>query len=162
MPAIALTILLSLIQATQTGIVVGIVKIPGTSSPAQAARTALLPGKYTEIWNKQVQTRLDNYWELFKPEFAANKNHFLDFDRMAQLEAFRFITSTLRRELGDEASRYLKESSASGQFEFTVVPFGTYQLLVQAVINGQEVIWSKTVEVQTTIPTFVDLGKPVS
>jgi len=68
----------------------------------------------------------------------------------------------MRRDLGDAASKLLKESSPTGQFEFTGIPFGTYQLLVQATVNGRDVIWSKPVEVQTEIPIFVDPGKPVS
>jgi len=160
--AIGLSILFCLLQATHAGTVVGVVKLPDTSRPAQAARVALLPPKYTEVWNKQMQTRLDNYWELYKPEFAANKEHFTDFVRAAQLESLRFVTSSMRRDLGEGASKLLKESSATGQFEFSGIPFGTYQLLVQASVNGRDVIWSKPVDVQTEIPIFVDLGKPVS
>jgi hypothetical protein len=160
--AIGLSLLLGLIQVTHTGTIAGIVKLPDKPTPLQGARIVLLTPKYTEAWNKQVQTRLDNYWEMFKPEFAANKEHFLDFDRVAQIEAFRYITSMMRRELGEDASKLIKESSASGQFEFNGVPFGTYQLLVQATANGQEIIWSKIVEVHTDAPIFVDLGKPLS
>jgi hypothetical protein len=42
------------------------------------------------------------------------------------------------------------------------IPFGTYQLLVLATPNGRDVVWSRTVDVQTEIPIFVDPGKPVS
>jgi hypothetical protein len=149
-----------MIQATHTGTVVGIVKPPDVVKPVKNARIVLLPPKYTEVWNKQVQTRLDNYWEIYKPEFATNKQRFTDFDRIAQLEAFRYVTSVLRRELGEASSKYIKESTS--QFEFSGIPFGTYQLLVQATVNGEDVIWSKSVVVQSEIPIFVDLGKPVS
>lgn len=138
------------------------VNIPGTGKPAASARVALLPPKYTETWNNQAQTRLDNYWELFKPEFAANKNRFAEFNRMAQIEAFRSVMSTMRRDLGEAASKLIKDSSAAGQFEFAGVPFGTYQVIVYTTANGQDFLWSKTVEVNTDIPIFVDLGKPVS
>jgi hypothetical protein len=159
--AMALSIVLFL-QASPTGTVTGIVKLPESGIPLQAARVVLLPPKYIEVWNKQVQQRLDNYWELFKPEFAVNKEHFTDFDRIAYLEAFQYVTSTMRRELGDGASSFIKQSPATGQFEFSGVPFGTYQILVQAVSNGKDVVWSRSVEVQSDIPVFVDLGKPVS
>jgi hypothetical protein len=155
-----LSILFSLVQATHTGTVVGVVKLPNGTKPVQSARVALLPPKYTEVWNKQVQTRLDNYWEIYKPDFARDKQKFTDFDRIAQLEAFRYVTAFMRRDLGDASSKFLKESA--GQFEFSGVPFGSYQLLVQATVNGEEVIWSKPVVVQSEIPIFVDLGKPVS
>jgi hypothetical protein len=165
--AIALSIVLFLQaspagQASPTGTVTGIVKLPESAKPLQAARVVLLPPKYIEVWNKQVQQRLDNYWELFKPEFAVNKEHFTDFNRIAYLEAFQYVASTMRRELGDGASSLVKESPSNGQFEFRGVPFGTYQILVQAVSNGKDVVWSRPVDVQSEIPMFVDLGKPVS
>jgi hypothetical protein len=160
--AIAISILLQVVQATHAGTIVGIVKLPNSDKPLPAARVVLLPPKYVEVWNRQMQTRLDNYWEIFKPEFAANKQAFLEFDRIVQVEAFQYVTTTMRRELGEGASKLIKESSPSGQFEFSNVPFGSYQLLVQSTVKGQDVIWSKTVDVQSDIPIFVDLGKPVS
>jgi hypothetical protein len=158
----AISVFLALFQAEHTGTVVGLVKLPNGPNAVQAARIALLPPKYTELWNRQAQTRLDNYWELFKPEFAVNKERFLEFQRMAQVEALRYVTSNMRRELGDGASKFLRDDSPSGQFEFKNIPFGTYQLLVQGIVNGQEVIWSRTVVVQTEVPIFIDPSKPVS
>ena len=164
MLGIALSVLLGLFQtqASPTGTVVGIVRIPDAAKTPQAARVALLPLMFIEAWNKQVQQRLDNYWELFKPEFAVNKERFTYFNRMAHVEAFQYITSSMRRELGESASKLIKDASQNGQFEFRGVPFGTYQVLVQATFSGQDAVWSKAVEVQTAIPIFVDLGKPVS
>jgi hypothetical protein len=162
MLTIALSIFFSLFQAPPAGTVVGVVKLPEGTKPAQAARVLLLPPKYTEVWNKQLQQRLDNYWEMFKPEFAAHKEHFMDFYRIAYLESFRYVMSAMRRELGDGASKLVKETSSTGQFEFRGIPFGTYQVLVQATANGQDIVWSRLIEVQTEIPVFVDLGKPVS
>jgi len=138
------------------------VKFPDSPRPVESAHVVLLPAKYTELWNKQMQMRLDNYWELFKPEFAVNREHFVDFERAAQVESFRYVTSTMRRELGDAASKLMKDSSATGQFELNGIPFGTYQLLVMATLKGQDTVWSKTIVIQTDVPIFVDLGKPVS
>ena len=83
----------------------------------------LLPPKYADMWNKQVQQRLDNYWEIFKPELLVNKDHVTEILRMAHLESFRFVTSAMRRELGDGASKFIKDTPASGQFEFRGIPF---------------------------------------
>jgi hypothetical protein len=162
--AAVLTILLGLFQAQapQTGTVVGVVKLPDSPKTVQAAKVMLLPPKYTEIWNKQAQTRIDNYWEVFKPDFATNKERFIEFDRAAQIESFRYVMSNMRRDLGEAATRLIKDGSSTGQFQFIEIPLGTYQLLVLASMNGKDVIWSKTVEVKSDIPIFVDLGKPVS
>jgi hypothetical protein len=72
------------------------------------------------------------------------------------------VTSSMRRELGLAANQLIKQTSAAGQFEFRAFPFGTYQILVQASANGQDVVWSRPVEVLSDIPIFVDLGKPLS
>ena len=162
MPTLVLLIFLGLAQVSDTGTVVGIVKLPNGGKSTQAARVVLLPPKYTEVWNKQVQQRLDNYWELFKPEVFANKNNFADIDRMAHLEAMNSVTSTMRRELGSGAALFIKQTSPAGQFEFQGIPFGTYQILVEASSEGRDVVWSRSVEVLSNIPVFVDLGKPVS
>jgi hypothetical protein len=158
----AITLFLTLLQAIPTGAVMGVVLVPDASRPASAARAVLLPPKYADLWDRQVQTRLDNYWEVYKPEFLANKEHFLDFNRMAQVEGLRYAVSMMRRDLGSDAERFIKDSLSAGQFEFNGVPVGTYQLLVVASINGKDVMWSKSVSVKPDLPTFVDLGKPVS
>jgi len=160
--AVAALVFGGLLQAVPSGTIIGEVKAPEKGSLSQPVRIVLLPPKYTELWNRQVQTRIDNYWEIFKPEFIANKERFVEFNRMAQVEAFRYVTSNMRRDLGDAASKLMKDAPANGQFDFSGIPFGTYQLLVLATFNGRDLIWLKTVEVQTEIPIFVDLGKPVS
>lgn len=159
---LAISILLSLLQAAPTGIVLGSIQVSEDAKSGQAVRVLLLPPKYIETWEKQVQTRIDNYWEVFKPEFAANKEHFFEFDRMARIEAFRSVMSTMRRDLGADAAKFIKDATPLGQFQFTGIPFGSYQLLVYATLPGQELLLSKSVKVQTDIPIFVDLGKPVS
>lgn len=140
----------------------GTVRLPNGAGPAGPARVVLLPPKYTEIWNKQVQQRLDNYWEMFKPEIYANKAQFAELNRVAHLEAMNSVVSTMQREMGSGASQFIKQASPSGQFEFRGVPFGAYQLLVEAPVGGKDVVWSRSVDVRSDIPLFVDLGKPVS
>ena len=152
---LAIGILFTLFQSTSTGTIIGVVKTPTT-------RVVLLTPKYTELWNKQNQQRLDNYWELFKPDFAAHKEHFTDFIRISNLESFGYVISAMRRELGVGASQFIKDASATGQFEFRGIPLGTYLILVQTTVNSQDAVWTRTVELQTDIPVFVDLSKPTS
>jgi hypothetical protein len=159
---LVLSLFLGFVQTAKTGTIVGSVKPPERSRANQPVRVALLPPKYTELWNKQVQQRLDNYWERFKPEFAVNKEHFAEFSREANLEAFVYVVSAMRRDLGMGAAQFLKEASPTGQFEFRGIPFDTYQLLVQSVVNGQDTVLSRTLDVRSEIPIFVDPGKPAS
>ncbi len=160
--ALAISVFMTLLQAAETGTVVGIVKLPNSDKPIESARVVLLPPQYVETWNKQVQQRLDNYWEMFKPEIFANKDHYADLDRVAHDEAMNSVVSTMRRELGSDANRFIKQATPAGQFEFSGLTFGTYQILVAATAGGRDFVWARPVNVRASIPVFVDLGKPVS
>ena len=163
MLAVVLSVFLGLFQTSQTGTVVGSIKLPNGSKPATVAHVMLLSPKYSEVWNKQVQQRLDNYWEIFKPELAVKKERITDVYRMVHVEAFQNVTSTMRRELGSEgASRFMKDASPAGQFEFRGIPLATYQILAETTSGGQDVVWSRTIDVDSDVPVFVDLGQPVS
>jgi hypothetical protein len=159
---VAVSLLVGLFQAPQTGTVVGLVKLPNGAKPNQAVHVVLLPSKYIEVWNKLVQERLDNYWEIFKPELAVNKERITDVYRMVHVESFRSITSTMRRDMGVGAANFVKDASAGGQFEFRGIPLGTYQVLVQTTSGGEDIVWARTINIENDIPIFVDLGKPVS
>ena len=163
MLALVLSVFLGFFQTSQTGTVVGLIKLPNGSKPATVAHVMLLPPKYTEVWNKQVQQRLDNYWEIYKPELAVHKEHITDIYRMVHAEAFGYVASAMRRDLGEAAaSRLIKDASPGGQFEFRGVPFATYQVLAQTTTDVVNIVWSTTVDVDTDVPVFVDLGKPVT
>jgi hypothetical protein len=162
MLALVLSAFLGFFQTPQTGTVAGLIKLPAGSKPA-AAHVILLPPKYTEVWNKQVQQKLDNYWEVFKPELAVHKEHITDIYRMVHVESFGYVALTMRRELGEAgASRFMKDASPGGQFEFRGIPFATYQVLAQTTVGPDNIVWSATVDVDTDVPIFVDLGKPVT
>ena len=163
MLAFVLSVFLGLYQSPQTGTVVGLIKLPHGSKPATAAHVLLLPPKYTEVWNKQVQQRLDNYWEVYKPELAVHREHITDIYRMVHVEAFGYVASAMRRELGDAgASKFMKDASSGGQFEFRGIPFATNQVLAQTLVGGENIVWATTIDVDTDVPVFVDLGKPVT
>jgi hypothetical protein len=163
MLSLAFSVFLGVFQTLHTGAVVGLVKLPNSSKPAPGAHVILLPPKYTEMWTRQVQQRLDNYWEMFKPELAVKKEHITDIYRMVHVEAFQSVTSTMRRELGSEgASRFMKDASPAGQFEFRGIPLATYQILAETTSGYQDVVWSRTIDVDSDVPVFVDLGQPVS
>ena len=85
MLALVLSLFLGFFQTAQMGTVVGLVTLPNNTTPSQPAHIILLPPKYTELWNKQVQQRLDNYWEIFKPELAVHKEHITDIYLMVHM-----------------------------------------------------------------------------
>src|ERR1700746_4178835 len=99
MLAVAVSILIGLFQVSGTGTVSGVVKLP-SGKPGQGARVVLVPSKYIEVWNREVQQRLDNYWEIYKPDLLANKALVPKLFKLAYVEALRNLTSTMRREMG--------------------------------------------------------------
>ena len=88
MLAVAVSILIGLFQVSGTGTVIGLVKLP-SGKPGQGARVVLVPSKYIEVWNKEVQQRLDNYWEIYKPDLLANKENVPKLYHLAYVEALR-------------------------------------------------------------------------
>jgi len=159
--ALALSLVVGFFQVADTGTILGLVKLPN-GTPAKAAHVVMVPPKYTELWNREVQQRLDNYWEIYKPDLLANKDHVPRLYKLAYVEALRNLTTTMRREMGEGASKYIKDAAPAGQFEFRGLPFGTYQLLIQATTEGDTITWSRIVDVDTNVPIFVDIGKPNS
>ena len=161
MLALTLSLVIGFFQVAETGTVLGLVKLPN-GTPAKAAHVVMVPPKYTELWNREVQQRLDNYWEVYKPDLLANKALVPKLFKLAYVEALRNLTSTMRREMGEGASKYIKDAAPTGQFEFRGLPFGTYQLLIQTTTEGEAITWSRIVDVDSNVPIFVDIGKPTS
>jgi len=159
--ALALSLVIGFFQVAQTGTVIGLVKLPN-GKPPQGARVVMLPPNYTELWNREVQQRLDNYWEIYKPDLLSNNDHVPRLYKLAYVQALRNLTTTMRREMGEGASKYIKDAAPTGQFEFRGLPFGTYQLVIQATTEGDTITWSRIVDVDTNVPIFVDIGKPNS
>lgn len=141
----------------QTGIiagtVAGIVRRPG-SAPVQVI---LLSPQYADLWNGDVQKRLDVYWERYKPAFAAQKEFFFEVSRMAHKEATDYILGRMRRD--GTLSDYLKQVSPEGGFEFKNVPFGEYKILAVGRVGDEDMIWQESVDVRSPIPQFLELKK---
>jgi len=93
-----------------------LVKLPAAKPAKRACCPA--PPDYTELWNKEVQQRLDNYWEIYKPDLLANKDHVPKLFRLAYVEALRNLIATMRNELGEGASNTSKKTASTGSSNF--------------------------------------------
>jgi hypothetical protein len=144
----------------QTGIIAGAVAAPegGFSQPVQVI---LLSPKYEELWNSDVQKRLDGYWERFKPAFAQQKEIFLEATKMAYRESTQFVITRMRLDLQGQTANFIQQSSLDGRFEFKGVPTGEYKVLAVGKIGTQEVIWQESVKISNSIPQFLQLKKLV-
>src|SRR5262245_19577775 len=113
--------------AVQTGVIAGSVTVPADHPLSQPLQVILLSPRYADLWDTDVQKRLDMYWERYKPAFAQNKEYFLEISCKAQIESLDYVVARMRRDAVD-IGEYVKQVSADGKFEFKAVPFGAYKL----------------------------------
>ena len=145
----------------ETGIIAGTVVAPASQKISPPVQIILLSARYSDLWNSDVQKRLDAYWERYKPAFARQKEFFFEVSRQAHREATNYVITRMRRDSSSDAANYLKEASPDGKFEFKNVPFGEYKILAVGKIGDQDVIWQESVDVRSPIPQFLELKKRI-
>src|SRR5215467_12146312 len=144
-----------------TGVIAGAVVAQQQKKVIQPVQVILLSSRYANLWNSDVQKRLDVYWETYKPAFAAKKDSFLEASKQAHRDATNYIVRRMRQDPNSNAADYLKETSAEGTFEFKNVPFDEYKVLAIGKIGNEDIIWQQSVEVRNSIPQFLELNKPI-
>lgn len=144
----------------QTGIITGTVVGPAQEI-SQPLQVLLLAPRYMDLWNSEVQKRLDLYWQQFQPTFRNRKEFFSEFSKQAHKDATNYVLSRMRRDPSSKVSEYLRETSADGRFEFKDIPFGEYKILALGKIGGLDVMWQEFVDVRSAIPHFLELKKRV-
>ena len=147
--------------AAQTGVIAGSVEIPADHKLLQPLQIVLLSSRYTNLWDTDVQKRLDMYWERYKPAFAQNKEFFLEISRRAQIEALDFVIARMQRDPASNMAEYVKQASADGKFEFKSVPFGEYKILAVGKSQNLDLVWQESVDVRNPLPQFLELKKPL-
>jgi hypothetical protein len=147
------------VQVDQSGIIAGAVIPPPEQRISEPLQVILLSSRYTNIWNSDVQKRLDAYWEIYKTALKSRKDFFSQVSRQAQWEATTYVLMRMRGDSSHNVSDYLQETSADGKFEFKNVPFGEYKVLAVGKLGEQEVMWQEFVDVRSQIPQFLELNK---
>jgi hypothetical protein len=145
----------------EMGIITGTVVAPAPQKISLPVQIILLSPQYSDLWNSDVQKRLDVYWERYKPAFARQKEFFFEVSKQAHMEAIDYVLTRMRRDPSSNFSNYLKETSLDGRFEFRNVPYGEYKVLAVGKIGDQDVIWQESVDVRSPIPQFLELKKRV-
>lgn len=147
-------------KAAETGIIAGSVVPPEHQTLAQPVQVVILSPLYTNLWNSDVQKRLDVYWERYKPAFAQKKEFFFDVSRMAHRDAINFIIARMRRDMRNDVATYIQEAPAdTGKFEFKNVPFGDYKILALGKVGDKDEIWQDSIEIHSPVPQFITLKK---
>src|SRR5215510_3785744 len=98
----------------QTGIITGAVVAAPQQKLSQPIQVILLSSRYSDLWNSDVQKRLDVYWEIYKPAFASRKDFFVQISKQAHREATNYVLSRMRSDPSNNVADYLKHTSAEG------------------------------------------------
>jgi hypothetical protein len=145
----------------QTAIIAGAVVVPAQQEMSQPVQVILLSRRYLDLWNSEVQKRLDIYWQQYQLAFRDRKEFFSELSKQAHKDATAYVLTRMRRDPTNKISDYLLEAVADGKFEFRNVPFGEYKILALGKIGNQDVMWQESIDVRSAIPHFLELKKRV-
>src|SRR5437773_8058354 len=137
--------------AAQTGIIAGTVSVPADRPLSQPLQVILLSPRYADLWDTDVQKRLDMYWERYKPAFAQNKEYFLEISRKAQIESLDYVVMRMRRDASNNIGDYVKQASADGKFEFKAIPFGAYKIFAIVKTQTADLVWRESLDVHSPV-----------
>ena len=143
------------------GILTGEVVPPPQQVISQPVQVILLPTQYMDLWNSEVQKRLDRYWQQYQLTLRSRKELFSEFSKQAHRDATNYVLTRMRRDRSGNISEYLMETSTDGKFEFKNIPFGEYKILAVGKIGSQDVMWHGFVDVRSSIPQFLELNKRI-
>jgi hypothetical protein len=147
-------------QVTDVVTIAGSIDVPEGTPLLEPLKVILLPARYADLWNGEVQRRLDASWERFKPAFAEKKEYFLEVSRTAYLDTIQFVLARMRRDSPDAAAERI-QSSPDGRFEFKNVPIGQYKVVAFGKVGPREFIWQESIEVNNSVPQFLQLKKRI-
>ena len=139
------------------GTIAGHITPPEDSEIVDPLQAVLMDPRWVDIWNGDVQKRLDVYSERYRAAFARNRDFFDQVSNMARRDAIVFVISRMQRDLGATFQDLVREVSGEGRFEFREVPFGEYQVIVLARRGRTNLIWVETVEIKGPIPQFIEV-----
>jgi hypothetical protein len=145
----------------ETAVITGAVVTASEQEISQPLQVILLSPRYLDLWNSEVQKRLDRYWQQFQPAFRNEKEYFSELSKQAHRDATTYVVNRMRRDPGGNISSYLMETTPGGKFEFRNIPFGEYKILAIGKVGNQDVMWQEFVDVRSSIPHFIELKKRV-
>jgi len=143
------------------GIIAGSVLPPEESKISQPLTVVLLAPQYVDLWNSDVQKRLDTYWERYKAALVQKKELFFELSRTAYQESLQFVLSRMNRDLGAGISKFREMSTPDGKFEFKNVPMGEYKVVAIGRAGNQVYIWQEATDITSSVPQFLQLKKRV-
>lgn len=143
------------------GVIAGNVRPPQDLELSTPLRIVLLPSAYADLWNGEVQRRLDSYWERYRQAFIERKEFFLEVSRLAHRESLDYVVARMKRDNPATIADFDRQTDANGKFEFKNVTFGSYTVVAAGRIGDKEFIWVEQVDVNSSIPQYLALKTPL-
>jgi hypothetical protein len=147
-----LSVLLALLVQSST--ISGTLISPQGSATPESAQVVLLPGTYALMFNAEAQRRIDQYWNIYKPEFAEHKESFSQAFALAYREALETVLARMRGDGKDNSS--LIRTATAGRFEFRGVPPGDYKIVATGPVQSITYVWTESLRV-TAAPIFIQM-----
>ncbi len=139
------------------GTITGRVETPADEEIGDPIQAVLLAPRWVDLWNGDVQKRLDTYFDRYRQAFARNPEFFSQVSNMAHRDAIIFVIGRMQRELGEQFTQLVKGVSPEGRFEFGDVPLGEYKVIVVASADARNLIWAETIKLTSPIPQFIEI-----
>ena len=139
------------------GTITGHVETPADTEIVDPVQAVLLAPRWVDLWNGDVQKRLDAYFDRYRQAFARNPEFFNQVSNMAHRDAIVFVIGRMQRELGEQFTQVVTGVSPEGRFEFGEVPLGEYKVIVVASADARNLIWVENIEITGPIPQFIEI-----
>jgi len=94
-----------------------------------------------------------------KQPLAQKKELFFELSRQAYLDTLQSVTDQMRRDLGSSTSKFIKNTSPDGKFDFPNIPLGDYKVVAVGKNGSQQSVWLESVTLTSPLPQFVQLKK---
>jgi hypothetical protein len=140
-----LPVLLAVLLQSTT--ISGSLLAPIGMAPPASAEIVLLPDPYAQMFIAEAQQLIDDYWQMYKPEFAADKQLFLKVPPVAYKNALEIVLLRMRGDPKINTSNYVRTASA-GRFEVRGVPPGEYKIIAMGSLRNIDYVWTESLEVK--------------
>ena len=93
------------------GAITGRVETLTTMGLARDLQVVLLSPQWADLWNGEVQKRLDIYFDRYR-QFRERRTDFADqVSGLAQRDAISFVINSMQSDLGEEFQKFIKKVS---------------------------------------------------
>jgi hypothetical protein len=133
----------------QTASISGEVVAPKGMAAPGSAQVVLLPEEYAQMFNAEAQKRIDDYWDIYKPQFVQRKEDFTIAYANAYREALDLITLRMQAQGKVNTTNIIRNAQA-GRFEFRGLQPGLYKLIATSNIGGTVYVWTESVNLKST------------